>query len=194
QLKGVELGRYYLHVICWTLCAAQHALKGVYTTSPAASPAMSGERLSGGGRQAGAGIADDVAADWEVGLADGVHRVRLDHGTTSGKRVITVDDKELCRRNWMFSLVGSEKFMISSKPAEIVISCKGFMFEYTLNVDGKSLKKFVESQLKNTRVWHPEINGRGHRVVLDIETMDVYVDGEKMDTHVSIICGSSFYY
>ncbi|CAI8006838.1 Fas apoptotic inhibitory molecule 1 [Geodia barretti] len=41
----------------------------------------------------------------------------------------------------MFSLVGSEKFMISSKPAEIVISCK------------------------------------------DIETMDVYVDGEKMDTH-----------
>ena len=28
----------------------------------------------------------------------------------------------------------------------------------------------------------------------DIETMDVYVDGEKMDTHVSIICGSSFYY
>ena len=27
---------------------------------------MSGERLSGGGRQAGVGIADDVAADWEV--------------------------------------------------------------------------------------------------------------------------------
>lgn len=42
----------------------------------------------------------------------------------------------------------------------------GFLLEYTLNVDGKSLKKFAESQLKNTRVWHPEINGRGHRVVL----------------------------
>lgn len=85
------------------------------------------------GRQAGVGIADDVAAEWEVyiiqslvvpyqaiyvfvtmpatrnarvcckevsycmqvRLADGIHRVRLDHGTTSGKRVITVDGKEV---------------------------------------------------------------------------------------------------
>ena len=28
-------------------------------------------------------------------LADGVHQVRLEHGTTSGKRVITVDGKEV---------------------------------------------------------------------------------------------------
>ena len=75
---------------------------------------MSGERLGGRERHAGVGIADDVAAEWEVlhaissrwvffsvplchqvGLADGVHRVRLDHGTTSGKRIITVDDKEV---------------------------------------------------------------------------------------------------
>ena len=42
----------------------------------------------------------------------------------------------------------------------------GLMLEYTLRVDGKSLKKFIESQAKNTRIWHPEVRGQGHRVVL----------------------------
>ena len=32
---------------------------------------------------------------------------------------------QIYRKNWMFSLVGSESFNISSRPAEIVISCKG---------------------------------------------------------------------
>ena len=75
-----------------------------------------------------------------------MHQVRLEHGTASGKRVITVDGKEvgcLCsvvfpmavcavrcdlqilRKKWMFSLVGTENFKISSRAAEIIISCKG---------------------------------------------------------------------
>ena len=58
-------------------------------------------------------------------LADGVHQVHLEHGTTSGKRVISVDGKEVLRKNWMFSLVGAEHFKVSSKPAEITISSKG---------------------------------------------------------------------
>ena len=44
----------------------------------------------------------------------------------------------------------------------------GMLLEYTLKVEGRSLRKFAESQLKNTRVWHPEIGGRGHRVVLGV--------------------------
>ena len=44
------------------------------------------------GEQAGLG---DVVAEWEVRLADGVHRVQLEHGTTSGKRVVVVDGKEV---------------------------------------------------------------------------------------------------
>ena len=38
----------------------------------------------------------DVAAVWEVRLADGLHTVQFEHGTTSGKRVITVDGVEVC--------------------------------------------------------------------------------------------------
>ncbi len=67
----------------------------------------------------------------------------------------------------MFRLVGTEQFKIGSKPAEIVISSEGMSFKYLLNVDGKSLTKFIEAQAKNTRVWLPVINKAAeHRVVL----------------------------
>ena len=39
--------------------------------------------------------------------------------------VVWILSAQIYRKNWMFSLVGSEGFKISSKPAEIVISCKG---------------------------------------------------------------------
>lgn len=35
----------------------------------------------------------------QVRLADGVHQVKLEHGTASGKRVIIVDGKEVSRRH-----------------------------------------------------------------------------------------------
>ena len=38
----------------------------------------------------------DVAAIWDVKLADGNHKVVFEHGTTSGKRVISVDGVEVC--------------------------------------------------------------------------------------------------
>jgi hypothetical protein len=67
----------------------------------------------------------------------------------------------------MFRLVGSESFKIGKRVAEIAISSNGLSFQYVLAIDGKSLKKFVEVQAKNTRVWLPKIyGGLEHRVVL----------------------------
>lgn len=67
----------------------------------------------------------------------------------------------------MFRLVGSETFKIGKRLAEIAISSNGLSFQYVLTIDGKSLKKFVEVQAKNTRVWLPRINdGVEHRIVL----------------------------
>ncbi len=67
----------------------------------------------------------------------------------------------------MFRLVGSETFNIGKRVAEISITSTGMSFEYVLTIDGKSLKKFVEVQSKNNRVWLPKIGGVGeHRVVL----------------------------
>ncbi len=37
----------------------------------------------------------DVVATWELRLNDGPHKVTFEHGTTSGKRVILIDGKEV---------------------------------------------------------------------------------------------------
>ena len=52
---------------------------------------MSGKERSG---LSGSSLGDEVM-EWEVRLADGVHCVQFEHGTTSGKRVIYVDGKEV---------------------------------------------------------------------------------------------------
>jgi len=66
----------------------------------------------------------------------------------------------------MFRLVGVETFKIGKKTAEITITSKGMAFEYALSIGGKTLKKFIEAQAKNTRTWLPVINSENHRVVL----------------------------
>lgn len=40
----------------------------------------------------------DLVAAWDVPLPDGVHKVEFEHGTTSGKRVITVDGKVISQK------------------------------------------------------------------------------------------------
>lgn len=73
---------------------------------------------------------------------------------------------QVYRKNWMFRLVGVETFKIGKKTAEITITSKGMAFEYALSIGGKTLKKFIEAQAKNTRTWLPVINTENHRVVL----------------------------
>ena len=46
----------------------------------------------------------DLVAVWEIHLADGVHIIEFEHGTTSGKRVIRVNKEEILRKEWMFKL------------------------------------------------------------------------------------------
>ena len=73
---------------------------------------------------------------------------------------------QVCRKNWMFRLVGVETFKIGKKTAEITINSKGIAFEYALSIGGKTLKKFIEAQAKNTRTWLLDMSGEQHRVVL----------------------------
>jgi len=108
----------------------------------------------------------DIVHLWKITLPDGVHTITFEHGTTSGKRVVNVDGVELMRKNWLFSLVGVEKFKISGRSAQISIVSNGWTFEYTLEINGKSLKRFAEAEKKNTRTWLPNINKQPHRVVL----------------------------
>ena len=79
----------------------------------------------------------DLVAVWEVHLADGIHMIEFEHGTTSGKRVIRVNREELLRKEWMFKLVGTESFNVGKSKTLCVIKIEpvgGFTYQYTLEV------------------------------------------------------------
>lgn len=38
-------------------------------------------------------MSDDLVAKWNISLTDGKYKIEFEHGTTSGRRVIRVNDK-----------------------------------------------------------------------------------------------------
>ncbi|XP_064133325.1 fas apoptotic inhibitory molecule 1 isoform X4 [Loxodonta africana] len=111
----------------------------------------------------------DLVAVWDVALSDGVHKIEFEHGTTSGKRVVYVDGKEEIRKEWMFKLVGKETFCVGAAKTKATINIdavSGFAYEYTLEINGKSLKKYMENRSKTTNTWVLHLDGEDFRVVL----------------------------
>ncbi|XP_068919981.1 fas apoptotic inhibitory molecule 1 isoform X2 [Petaurus breviceps papuanus] len=111
----------------------------------------------------------DLVAVWDVALSDGIHKIEFEHGTTSGKRVVYVDGKEEIRREWMFKLVGKETFSVGAAKTKATINIdavSGFAYEYTLEIDGKSLKKYMENRSKTTNTWVLHLDGMDFRIVL----------------------------
>ena len=53
---------------------------------------------------------------------------RFQHGTTSGRRVILVDGKEVRNTGWQFKLVGKESFLIGKHRACIIIEANGLKY------------------------------------------------------------------
>ncbi|VDO16010.1 unnamed protein product [Brugia timori] len=79
------------------------------------------------------------------------------------------------RRNWMFSLVGKEIFDIGKFKCVINVEALGtFLYEYTLEVNGKSYEKFREEVAKKLKSWTTILDDKG--------TMDIWVNGQKMNT------------
>ncbi|XP_074652372.1 fas apoptotic inhibitory molecule 1-like isoform X2 [Tubulanus polymorphus] len=125
----------------------------------------------------------DLVAVWELALSDKLHRIEFEHGTTTGKRVIRVDGKEVHRQDWMFKLVGKNAFRVNDTNCVVHINAvNGFAYEYTLVVGGKTLKKFRENMRHNLRTWIATVNGRNTRIVYEKDTCDVWVNGQKVDT------------
>ncbi|KAK7938887.1 hypothetical protein WMY93_002213 [Mugilogobius chulae] len=138
-----------------------------------------------GGVPGGAVMSSDLAAIWEVALSDRVHHIEFEHGTTTGKRVIYVDGKEILRRDWMFKLVGKETFCVGKSNTKATINIdavSGFAYEYTLEINGKSLKKYMENRSKTTSTWLLNLEGTDLRVVLEKDTMDVWCNGHNIET------------
>uniref|UniRef100_A0AC35FT84 Fas apoptotic inhibitory molecule 1 n=2 Tax=Panagrolaimus sp. PS1159 TaxID=55785 RepID=A0AC35FT84_9BILA len=125
----------------------------------------------------------DTVAVWNVPMSDKMYKIEFEHGTTSGKRVIRVNGKEIVRQDWMFKLVGRETFEINKRKCVISVDAIGiFAYEYSLTVDGKAYEKFQEQQRKALQVWNVPINGVDTRICLEKDTMDIWVNGEKVET------------
>ncbi|XP_038588725.1 fas apoptotic inhibitory molecule 1-like [Micropterus salmoides] len=130
-------------------------------------------------------LCGDVVAMWEVALSDGVYRIEFAHGTTTGKRIVYINGQEVIRKDWLFKLVGKETFTVGSahtKATIIIEAISGFAYEYTLEIDGKSLQKFISDRAQTTKTWLLKVDGQDCRVVLEKDTMDVWCNGQKMDT------------
>nr|CAI5852782.1 unnamed protein product [Callosobruchus analis] len=123
----------------------------------------------------------DLVAYWSIPLLDGIHTVEFEHGHTTGKRVVRVDGKEIIRKEWVFKLVGDETFEIGKHKTKCVLRVDPlphFAFSYNLYVEGKPLEKFTEKQSQNIKSWAVIIGNQRHRVVLEKQTLNVYVDGQ----------------
>lgn len=124
----------------------------------------------------------DLVAFWDVPLSDGVHRIEFEHGTTSGKRIIRVDGKEVLHRDWMFRLVGDELFTVGNARCLIKVEpVGGFSYSYSLEVNGKSYQQFSEIQSKVIKTWVVHVRNETFRVVLEKDTLDVWANGKKLE-------------
>ncbi|XP_015433601.1 PREDICTED: fas apoptotic inhibitory molecule 1 [Dufourea novaeangliae] len=126
---------------------------------------------------------DEPTVKWNVPLSDGNHVIEFEHGTATGRRVVKVDGKELIHRDWMFQLVGDETFMFNENKFVIRVDpIPGLRYSYTLMVNGKNYKNFVQSQSKILQTWLANVGNQEYRIVLDKQAQNVWVNGEQVET------------
>uniref|UniRef100_A0A1I8BUK2 Fas apoptotic inhibitory molecule 1 n=1 Tax=Meloidogyne hapla TaxID=6305 RepID=A0A1I8BUK2_MELHA len=124
-------------------------------------------------------LESDLVATWTVPMSDKVYKIEFEHGTTTGKRILRVNGKEIIKHDWMFKLVGREIFELNG----VSIDAVGiFAYEYTLQVGGKTYEKFREQQKKALLIWLVRMAEEEIRICLEKESMDVWVNGSKVET------------
>lgn len=69
----------------------------------------------------------------------------------------------------MVKLVGKETFPVGSTDTKATISIEavtGFSYEYTLDINGKSLQTFLDNRSKISKTWMLKLGGADYRIVL----------------------------
>ncbi|KAM7342139.1 fas apoptotic inhibitory molecule 1 isoform 1-T7 [Cochliomyia hominivorax] len=128
---------------------------------------------------------NNIVAKWCAPINGKMYRIELEHGTTSGRRMIWVNGKEVLRRDWMFKLVGEDTFYIDKARCIIRVDpAPGFKYEYLLFIDGKSHDQYTEEQTKQYRLWVTTINGIEYRIMLELDTLNLYIN-DKLRTETA---------
>ncbi|XP_046445490.1 fas apoptotic inhibitory molecule 1-like [Daphnia pulex] len=134
-----------------------------------------------------------VVASWNIVLPEGEFLIEFEHGTTSGKRVIWINEIEYLRRDWMFRLVGSEHFRIGRFDCKLDVEPDGtFGLLYSLFINGQNIDEFQEFNKKKWMTWNVEFGpGNRHTVLFEKDTTDVWINGSKIDCEVQFIDGGN---
>lgn len=69
----------------------------------------------------------------------------------------------------MFKLVGKETFPVGCTGTKATINIEaltGFTYEYTLEINGKSLQTFIDNWAKISKTWLLKLDGADCRIVL----------------------------
>ncbi|XP_055857000.1 fas apoptotic inhibitory molecule 1 [Episyrphus balteatus] len=121
----------------------------------------------------------NFVARWCVPINGKMYRIEFDHGTTSGRRMIWVNGKEIIRRDWMFKLVGDDSFKIDNARCIIRVDpAPGFKYEYSLYIDGRPHKQYTEEQARTLKTWLTVVDGVEYRVVLELDSLNVFINDQ----------------
>ncbi|KAL6263362.1 hypothetical protein P5V15_006157 [Pogonomyrmex californicus] len=164
--------------------------------------AINKEASTGAGRRNMAGVLlrslhnletlDEPTAKWTVPLSDGNHVVEFEHGTATGRRIVKIDGKNVVHRDWMFRLVGDEVFMFNNTKFVIRVDpMPGLKYSYSLWVNGKSYKQFIQSQSKILETWLAKVGNEEYRIVLDKHAHSVWVNGQEVEVENEFMDGGA---
>ncbi|PAA78198.1 hypothetical protein BOX15_Mlig019786g3, partial [Macrostomum lignano] len=124
-----------------------------------------------------------IVAKWEIPLSDGVYTVEFEHGTASGTRAIFINGKCIRRQEFKFALIGEEHFKVGSE-AHCTVQIKtvsSMDYGYFLLVNGLPFEQFLANQAKQLKCWILPVDEESLRVVLRLDSMEVYSNGEQLD-------------
>jgi hypothetical protein len=121
---------------------------------------------------------NDVVARWLFPVHGKLFDIELEHGTISGKRVIWVNGEEVLRRDMMYRLVGEDVFFVEDKRCIVhIFPSTGFKYTYKLFIDGLECEIYNQAQSKVLKTWEIRINDVNYRVVLEKDTLNIYLNG-----------------
>lgn len=78
----------------------------------------------------------------------------------------------------MFKLVGDDTFYLENLRCVVRVDpAPGFKYKYLLFVDGKPFDQFKMRQAKALRIWEVTVNETKYRIILEKDTLNIFVNG-----------------
>lgn len=86
----------------------------------------------------------------------------------------------------MFKLVGEDTFYIEESRCIIRVDpAPGFKYNYSLYIDGIPYEQYTDDQTRQYRLWLLSSNGQAYRIMLELDTLNLYVNDAIREETVS---------